>query len=103
MDYVDHLQLVRHRSWDKFCAWAKLQSKRIILATTKASLSYLNIKYQSNDILLFGSESSGVPDQVHERSDARIRIIMQNDIRSFNVSSSCAIILSEAIRQVNLV
>ncbi len=101
MDYLEYLELVRHESWDKFYSWSRSQSKRILLATTKASQSYLDIQYQTSDVIVFGRESSGVPDAVHEKSDIRIRIIMQNNIRSFNVSNSCAIITSEAIRQIS--
>tara|TARA_X000000950_G_C13911488_1_gene659122 strand:+ start:673 stop:1149 length:477 start_codon:yes stop_codon:yes gene_type:complete len=99
MDYVAYLELVRHESWNKFYSWSRTQSKRILLATTKASQSYLDVEYQPNDVIIFGRESSGVPDKVHDKSDVRIRIMMQNNIRSFNVSNSCAIIMSEAIRQ----
>lgn len=101
MDYVAYLELVRHESWNKFYSWSRTQSKRILLATTKASQSYLDVEYQPNDVIIFGRESSGVPDKVHDKSDVRIRIMMQNNIRSFNVSNSCAIIMSEAIRQIS--
>ena len=101
MDYMEYLELIKHESWDKFYSWSRSQSKRILLATTKASQSYLDVKYQTSDIIVFGRESSGVPDTVHEKSDTRIRIMMQNNIRSFNVSNSCAIIISEAIRQIS--
>ena len=101
MDYVAYLELVRHGSWNKFYSWSRTQSKRILLATTKASQSYLDVEYQPNDVIIFGRESSGVPNKVHDKSDVRIRIMMQNNIRSFNVSNSCAIIMSEAIRQIS--
>ena len=101
MDYVAYLELVRHESWNKFYSWSRTQSKRILLATTKASQSYLDVEYQPNDVIIFGRESSGVPDKVHDKSDVRIRIMMQNNIRSFNVSNSCAIIMGEAIRQIS--
>ena len=101
MDYIAYLELVRHESWNKFYSWSRTQSKRILLATTKASQSYLDVNYQPNDVIIFGRESSGVPDKVHDKSDVRIKIMMQNNIRSFNVSNSCAIIMSEAIRQIS--
>ena len=101
MDYTEYLELVRHPSWDKFYSWSRSQSKRILLATTKASRSYLDVEYQSSDVIVFGRESSGVPDAVHDNSDFRIRIMMQNNIRSFNISNSCAIIMGEAIRQIS--
>ena len=90
-----------HISWDNFYSWARQQSKRIILATTKSEVSYLNFSFRASDILLFGRESSGVPVNIHNICDNRIKIVMQNEIRSFNVANSCAIILSEAVRQIN--
>jgi tRNA (cytidine/uridine-2'-O-)-methyltransferase len=101
MDYIQHLKLQKHSSWDAFHSWAINESRRIILATTKSKVSYLNFNFRKDDILLFGRESSGVPDNVHIICDNRIKIFMQNEIRSFNVANSCAIILSEAIRQIN--
>tara|TARA_B100001057_G_scaffold70408_2_gene64455 strand:- start:23419 stop:23817 length:399 start_codon:yes stop_codon:yes gene_type:complete len=101
MDYIKYLEIQKHISWDNFYRWARQQSKRIILATTKSEVSYLNFSFRASDILLFGRESSGVPVNIHNVCDSRIKIVMQNDIRSFNVANSCAIILSEALRQIN--
>ena len=101
MDYIKYLEIQKHISWDNFYSWARQQSKRIILATTKSEVSYLNFSFRASDILLFGRESSGVPVNIHNVCDSRIKIVMQNEIRSFNVANSCAIILSEAVRQIN--
>ena len=101
MDYIKYLEIQKHISWDNFYSWARQQSKRIILATTKSEVSYLNFSFRASDILLFGRESSGVPVNIHNICDNRIKIVMQNEIRSFNVANSCAIILSEALRQIN--
>ena len=101
MDYLEYLDLEKHNSWDAFYNSAKNQSKRVILATTKSNLSYLDFNFIPGDIILFGRESSGVPDNIHNICDSRIKILMQNNIRSFNVASSCAIIVSESIRQIN--
>ena len=90
MDYIKYLEIQKH-----------ISSKRIILATTKSEVSYLNFSFRASDILLFGRESSGVPVNIHNICDNRIKIVMQNEIRSFNVANSCAIILSEAVRQIN--
>jgi len=101
MDYINHLDIIKHPSWNEFLRWSKSNSYRIILATTKTERSYLDINYAVNDILLFGRESSGVPEEVHNQSDTRVKIEMQKGMRSFNVSSSCAIILGEAVRQIS--
>jgi len=101
MDYINHLDIIKHPSWTEFFRWSKLNSYRIILATTKTDQSYLDINYEVNDILLFGRESSGVPEDIHDQSDTRVKIKMKDGMRSFNVSSSCAIILGEALRQTS--
>ncbi|MCV6547081.1 MAG: tRNA (cytidine(34)-2'-O)-methyltransferase [Cohaesibacter sp.] len=100
MDYLDRSTYTKHLSWSHFVSWAEQQEKRLVLATTKASKPFLDISYQSNDILLFGRESVGVPDEVHERADARITIPMREGERSLNLAISTAMLASEALRQL---
>ena len=71
--------------------------------TTKASISYTNFKFDKNDTILFGRESAGVPEAVHKLIKNRLKIPMKNEKRSLNISSSVAIILSESLRQINLI
>ena len=87
MDYIKYLEIQKHISWDNFYSWARQQSKRIILATTKSEVSYLNFSFRASDILLFGRESSGVPVNIHNICDNRLKIVMKNEIRSFNVAN----------------
>ncbi|MDV4160719.1 tRNA (cytidine(34)-2'-O)-methyltransferase [Rhizobium leguminosarum] len=99
MDYLAAAALTRHVSWDRFEAWRLTTGRRLILASTKAAERYTDLAFRPDDILLFGRESAGVPDQVHERADARILIPMLEGQRSINVAVSAAMIVGEAMRQ----
>ena len=103
MDYYDYLDLTKHISWENFYDWSKINSYRLILFTTKSQKSYYDYIFQNNDILLFGRESSGVPDKVHSTVNERLTIPMIKGPRSINLSSSVAMVASEVIRQLKLV
>jgi tRNA (cytidine/uridine-2'-O-)-methyltransferase len=96
MDYGEPADVVRHASWAEF--HAKRQA-RIVLFSTKAAAPLHDFDFRPDDILLFGRESVGVPDEVHEASDARVFIPLTAGRRSLNVTVSAAIGLSEALRQ----
>ncbi len=100
MDYVEQATLVRHLNWLAFDEWRLKEGRRLILATTKAAVSYLSLEFKPDDILLFGRESSGVPDMVHETVDARILVPMVEGRRSLNLAVSVGMISGEAIRQI---
>ena len=68
MDYLDQVNLVRHASWGVFEGWRRAQGLRLVLFTTRAATSYLDHAYAPRDVLLFGRESSGVPDEGECRS-----------------------------------
>ena len=102
MDYYDYLDLTKHLSWEKFYEWSKENSYRLILLTTKSTKSYYDYKYQPNDIIIFGRESAGVPEYVHEKVDERLTIPMIKGPRSINLSSSVSIVAGEMIRQLKL-
>ena len=102
MDYYEYLDLTKHLSWEKFYEWSKENSYRLILLTTKSTKSYYDYKYQPNDIILFGRESAGVPEYVHETVDERLTIPMIKGPRSINLSSSVSIVAGEMIRQLKL-
>lgn len=101
MDYLDHVTLMRHESWDAFERWRHGERLSLVLLTTRAERSYLDHAYAATDVLLFGRESSGVPDEVHTAADARLLIPMRNGLRSINVAMACAMVLGEALRQTN--
>jgi len=100
MDYYDYLDLTVHVSWEKFYEWSKKNSYQLILLTTKSQKSYYDYKFQAKDIILFGRESAGVPDYVHEAVDERLTIPMIKGPRSINLSSSVSMIAGEMIRQL---
>ena len=83
-------RIVRHISWQAFEAWRRGQSHRLVLFTTAATLSYLDYRYQPDDVLLFGRESAGVPQEVHAAADARLVIPMRPGLRSLNVALAAA-------------
>ena len=80
-------------SWAAFEQWRKDAGSRLILFTTRASLSYLDHAFRPEDVLLFGRESSGVPDAVHSAADARLIIPMRAHMRSLNVASCWGLVL----------
>jgi tRNA (cytidine/uridine-2'-O-)-methyltransferase len=100
MDYLDQVTLIRHPSWPQFERWRKAEGLRLVLFTTKASASYLGHRYKPRDILLFGRESAGVPDAVHDVAEVRLRIPMRPGMRSLNVAMTCAMAVGEALRQI---
>ena len=71
--------------------------------TTKAKKKYTEFKFRNNDTLLFGRESSGVPEKVHKKIKNKIKIPMVENKRSLNLSTSVAIVLSENLRQTNYI
>ncbi len=100
MDYLEAVALTRHVNWDRFDAWRRETGRRLVLASTRAALPYPRFAFQPDDILLFGRESAGVPDHVHEMADARVLIPMVEGQRSLNLAISTAMIAGEALRQV---
>jgi tRNA (cytidine/uridine-2'-O-)-methyltransferase len=100
MDYLDQVALKRHTSWPDFDRWRRAEGLRLVLFTTKAATGYLDHRYGPDDILLFGRESAGVPDHVHDAADVRLRIPMRPETRSLNVAMTCAMAVGEALRQV---
>jgi tRNA (cytidine/uridine-2'-O-)-methyltransferase len=99
MDYLDQVRLMRHDSWSKFEQWRNEAGYRLVLFTTKVASSYLDFRYTASDILLFGRESAGVPDEVATAADARLVIPIKPELRSLNVAVSAAMALGEALRQ----
>jgi tRNA (cytidine/uridine-2'-O-)-methyltransferase len=99
MDYLDQVSIVRHSGWRAFDDWRRQQGLRLALFTTRASVCYLDHAYRPEDILLFGRESSGVPDEVHDAAEARLSIPLRPGLRSLNVAVAAAMAAGEAIRQ----
>lgn len=96
MDYAGSAEVVRHADWQEFDA---RRTGRLVLATTRGAINLWDARFRTDDVLLFGSESAGVPDDVHARADLAVRIPLQSGFRSLNVAVSAGIVLAEALRQ----
>ncbi len=99
MDYRNRVTLHHHADWTRFRAWQCDAQRRLVLMTTKGATSLSAFSFTADDIILMGRESSGVPPEVDQAAEARIRIPMREGERSLNVAQSAAIALWEAVRQ----
>ena len=100
MDYMGLCKIIRHNDFSSFLE--KYKKSRIVLMTTKARKIYHKFKFKKNDMLLFGRESAGVPENLHKTIKNRIKVPMNKKTRSLNVAMSVAIVATEALRQNNL-
>jgi tRNA (cytidine/uridine-2'-O-)-methyltransferase len=96
MDYIGETDMVRHADWGEFRSTV---SGRIVLLTTTGSTPHTHFTFEPNDCLLLGRESAGVPPEIHDAADARIRVPMRSGLRSLNVAMAAAVCLGEALRQ----
>jgi len=101
MDYMDEKEIKFYQSSEDFFLCKK--NERVILMTTKASIPYTKFEFNKNDTILFGRESAGVPENVHENVKYRLKIPMKDNMRSLNIASSVAIILAESLKQTKLI
>ena len=99
LDYLDHVELVRHVDWAAFEGVRQQRGARLVLATTRGSVPHTTAQYLTSDILLLGRESAGVPEHVHAAAALRVRIPMLEGLRSLNIAVASALILGEALRQ----
>lgn len=99
LDYHDLANVTRHANYAAF--EQAMAGRRIIACTTKGSRPHTQVQYQPDDVLLFGSETHGLPDVVRDAiaSELKIRIPMKPDARSLNLANAVAIISYEAWRQ----
>ena len=101
MDYLNEKEIKFYRSSEDF--FESKKNERVILMTTKASKSYAEFKFKKNDTILFGRESAGVPEKIHQSINDRLKIPMNENTRSLNIASSVAIVLAESLRQTKLI
>lgn len=99
MDYLELAVLHRHASWDDFERWRRQEGRRVLLFSTRAAVPYTSFSFHDGDILLMGRESAGVPENVHQAANCRLRIPMRDETRSLNVALAAAIACGEALRQ----
>ena len=105
IDYLDYVTIDRHASFAAFEDWRAARGRsgeprRLLLLSTRATVSYLDCDYRQGDILLVGRESAGAPDEVHAAADLSLRIPMRRDVRSLNVAVAAGIVMGEALRQL---
>ena len=98
MDYAEMAAVRRHADWSAFEATLE---GRLVLMTTKGALPLPSARFENRDTLLMGSESAGVPQEVHERADLRVRIPQASGTRSLNIAVAAGIALAEALRQTD--
>ena len=103
MDYIKFINYKSHLDWKEFYQWSQENNFRLVLLTTKSKTKYTNFNFSELDIIIFGRESAGVPDYVHNQVHKRLTIPMQKGLRSLNISSSVAMVMGEASRQLNLI
>lgn len=101
MDYGSSIKVTEHDSWEIFKESLK-SGKRIILLSTKGKIPYTDFTFQSDDYLMVGRESAGVPNEIHNQVDEVVSIPISKSSRSLNVSTAAAIALSEAVRQLKI-
>jgi tRNA (cytidine/uridine-2'-O-)-methyltransferase len=99
MDYYDLANMTRHASWTAF--QRDRTPGRLVLLTTAGAIRFPDVEFRPDDTLLLGRESAGVPSEVHEAADLRLRIPLQKSLRSLNVATAAAMVLGEALRQTN--
>ena len=99
MDYLDRVTIVRHASFADFEDWRHRERLKLVLMTTAASKNYLDHTFSEDQVVLFGRESAGVPETVHQCADARLLIPVREGLRSLNIAVSVAMVAGEALRQ----
>lgn len=100
LDYLEHVTLTRHVSFDMFQD-ARDRSQRLLLLSSHASTPHTSFAFSPSDTLLLGRESAGVPQAIHDVADGRLRIPMRPGLRSLNIAVAAAIVLGEALRQTS--
>lgn len=99
MDYLDQVTIVRHTSFADFQEWRLRERLALVLMTTAGAQNYLDFAFSHDHVVLFGRESAGVPEAVHQAADARLVIPVRAGLRSLNIAVSVAMVAGEALRQ----
>lgn len=102
LDYLDSVAITRHASFAAFDAARRTASARLVLLTTAAQTSFLDVAYRPDDVLMVGRESAGASPEAHQAADVRVVIPMRAGLRSLNVAVAASMVLSEALRQTGL-
>ena len=100
LDYINFDQIKEHDSFKAFEIWRRAEKKQLVILSTKATSSIYQHQFCKNDILMMGRESAGVPQEVAQIANKKLRIPMNKETRSLNVAISAALVLGEAKRQL---
>lgn len=100
MDYRDKAKTHIHTDYEAFSKQLS-SAQRLVLLTTKSTTPYTKFQFQTDDVLILGRETSGAPDWLHQRADARLTIPMAPGQRSLNMALSAGLVLGEALRQTD--
>ena len=101
LDYLDHVDLKRHESFEAFLECLNQAGHRLVLLSSHAKVTHVDFAFEEGDTLLLGRESAGVPDDVHAVAGARIKVPMREGLRSLNIAVAAALVLGEALRQTH--
>jgi tRNA (cytidine/uridine-2'-O-)-methyltransferase len=101
MDYIEMANVTRHASWNAWCEARATRPGRLVLLTSKGAHPYTDFAFAADDTIVLGRESAGVPAEVHDAANARLRIPLLPGLRSLNVAQAGAMALGEALRQTN--
>ena len=101
LDYLDHVEITRHTDFADFDRQRRESGRRLVLLTTRAAGSHTRFAFARGDTLLLGRESAGVPEPIHALADARLRIPLARHLRSLNIAVAAAIVVGEALRQID--
>jgi len=97
LDYLQFVKIFRYNYFENFFNQEIISKKqRLVLASTKASQNYCDFKFDNDDFIMFGRESSGVPDEIFNKINHRIFIPTTKNVRSLNIACACSIILAKA-------
>lgn len=99
LDYLPHVSVTRHDSFQSFERWRHEMGLRLVLLTTRGETPYFQLTYTPSDILTLGRESAGVPEYVHNVACRRVRVPIRPELRSLNIAAAAAMVLGEAMRQ----
>jgi tRNA (cytidine/uridine-2'-O-)-methyltransferase len=103
MDYLDRVSIMRHADFACFEDWRRQERLKLVLMTTAGAQNHLDHSYADEQIVLFGRESAGVPQAVHDAAEVRLRIPVVEGLRSLNIAVSMAMVAGEALRQMRQV
>lgn len=100
LDYWPHVKLCLHPNFESI--ESIFPRERMVFFTTHATRSYASFEYLPGSVMIFGRETSGLPQEIHERYADRRGLIPKTDkVRSLNLSNACAIVVYEAMRQLD--